>query len=271
MNIDTLVTTCNKTKSEILQMISENALQGNIIVGNQCGVDGLVMISGTNYTLKIINSNAVGVSNNRNRLLLESRADYVTFADDDIHFCLNYLSLVSTRLKEKKFPEAIRFNCKSLNAARPITQEEKSHKITSFSEIKEYGVCGSFFNRQFLLKNSLFFPIDMGPGTPNKCGEDTFFLNRFLKKRPEYYFFGEEICFTPQSSSSWYSKDDSNLLVSEGYAYRRTFGQLVCLFAGIYHVLKHRSRFPETPINKQLKLFILGSKKATESKKQKVN
>lgn len=240
MSIDFIVTSINKTKDDIFNLLSNSGLTGNILFGNQCMKENSIEeIKANNFSATIYNQNTRGVSINRNFLLRKSKADYVMFLDDDVFL-----------KKDFKFVEnnvsniAYRYNCISSNKNRPIKQINKNKNL-KFNDVKSYGVWGVLFPRVFLIEHKLFFDEEVGPGQYFNHGEDTLFLKKYLKNSGKLVQINETPFVVTQEFSTWKDGDIERELISHGYVYRKLFGRKG-LFILYYYYLKHKKNIKKS-------------------------
>jgi lipopolysaccharide cholinephosphotransferase len=253
---DTLITTFNKTKEQVVSLVNEGRFQGNILVGNQNSEKYVYKTTAKNGSpITIYGFTSKGVSQNRNQLLNFSTADYLTFCDDDMIMTDNYWTIVLSAFQ--KYPKAnvIRFNVESLNPKRKIRLGKKNGRI-GFLTLKSRGVVGCFYKRAWLFDNQLGFDETMGPGTAITSGEDTLFNHTLCKKTKQCFQVCKTIAQVKQDQSSWFSGYNEQYFINTGYTYQKMFGS----FAGIYlffHTWKHQNHFAGTP----KKIINIGLKK----------
>lgn len=246
MTFSYLITTINKTEEQILSIVSKANVKGIVLVGNQNSESySEKLIIDQNIEIHIFNILGKGVSKNRNLLLSKANSDYVTFLDDDVSF-LNDSQRIMEEMVERtsgKF-NAHRFNSMSINDQRPINQIEKNGTVTMM-ELRNFGVWGIYFNRLFLIKNSLRFDENVGPGSIINHGEDFLFMKEYLKKNKIYQhnYCGFSI---EQKDSTWNGKNRDVIreLFSHGFLYKRSFGIFWRQFLFV-HFLKHKGLYKD--------------------------
>ena len=247
MTYDILVTTFKKDEKQIVNLLIENNIFGNILVGNQGNVNfSEKTIVKENRNITIYNLTSLGVSKNRNFLLSKAKSDFVLFLDDDVHI-LNYD--FETELLERS-NNAYRFNLSSHNTNRPIKQIHVNKKL-KFAELKSFGVWGIFFPREFLIKKRVVFDELIGPGCWINHGEDSLFIKSYLTQGNILQV--DKTCFDVlQNESTWQgiNRDIRRELISHGYVYGCIFKKAAKFFL-FYHLIKNRKlyrsiRFIET-------------------------
>lgn len=239
--VDYLITFVGLAEEEIVSLIKKTNIKGHIIVGNQkCSQYSEAHIKLPDCKIDIYNLTSKGVSRNRNFLLEKSQSDYVSFLDDDI--CLNSksLELINSRSQNiMKDNISFRFNVISANPKRPIRQLPNSKKLKLF-KLRQFGVCGIFFNRCFLLNNHLNFREYIGPGTSINHGEDYIFLFDYFKCGGKMIQYAEVAMSAKQEESTWQgnNRNIQKELFAQGHNYRILYRNKAKLFLFL-HMLKH--------------------------------
>lgn len=268
MTIDILLTTYKKNYDEIIQLVSNLKLTGSIIVGNYSLVESEQEVLTENSFIRIINHNKKGVSNNRNLLLLNSKADIVSFFDDDCSITNStWKNIVIKEFQKRKEANAIRFDVISNDCERPIKGINKSSRLR-FSDVKSFGVWGFFFKREFLLKNNLLFNHLIGPGTEHNFGEDVEFSKRLFSITKNVYSSNSVLIDIIQSESTWFSGTyDKKYFFNMGYSGYFIFKRKSFLI-NIYHLIKHKKQYNGISLLKQISLTRSGYKQAKKDSKK---
>ena len=245
MTYDILITSFKKSKEQLLSLLDENNIFGNVLIGNQGSpfYSEEIIVQG-NRVVKIFNLTNKGVSKNRNFLLNQSRSDFVLFLDDDVRI-LNYCFDIN----KFDLAKAYRFNLTSRNIQRPIKQINRKRKL-SFGDLKSFGVWGIFFPRIFLVKNNIRFHEFVGPGCKINHGEDSLFLKDYLIIG-EIMQINKCVFSVEQSESTWQgaNRNIKNELISHGFVYGLIFGRKAKLYL-IFHLIKNKHHY-----NDKLRLF----------------
>lgn len=267
--VDYLITTVGKTKKDIINIIQQSNIRGRVIVGNQKSTKDCAEIFNIGNTeVILINSVGSGVSKNRNNLLNNSNAKYVTFLDDDVHFVGDNQKYVENVLSTSSC-DCIRFNVVSNNQDRPIKQINRN-KYLKFKDVTSFGVWGEFFSTDVLKKKSLLFREEMGPGTPIDHGEDTVFNREFLKTN-EIYQVNKVVFEIDQQESTWQGKNRNidRELKSFGYLYYLLYKKF-SFAAAVAFLVKHFKMYPKTyKFKKRISLMKSGIKASKDYEKQK--
>ena len=243
--IDYLLTFVGLTEDEIVSLVKKTNIKGHLIIGNQkCSKYSETHIKLPDCVIDIFNLTSKGVSRNRNFLLEKSQSDYVSFLDDDISLNAESLNVIDKKLQDiAKKDTSIRFNVVSTNPKRPIRQLSYSKKLKLFN-LRQFGVWGIYFNREYLIKNNLRFREYVGPGTSINHGEDYIFLSDYFKSGGKMIQFDEVAMFAKQQESTWQGENRNiqNELFAHGHNYRILYKNMAKLFL-LIHMLKHKKYY----------------------------
>ena len=267
MKIQYLLTLVKTEKKEMIKLINNLNIDGEILVGNQLMEnESQYVIQNNNYKARIFNLTSRGVSRNRNFLILKSDADYITFLDDDIYYEKGIQKDIERILSENQY-NCTRFNVVSDNEKRPIPQLKKEGFV-SFRNLTSFGVCGGFYKRQFLLDNDIFFNERVGPGTEVNHGEDGLFNKTFVQYSKIYSI--PKVAFRAKQLESTWHGEKRNLekeLISHGYVYYLLYGKFAQIMS-ILFLLTHMSHYPKNIRYKTLRRYMkIGIKKSKEENK----
>lgn len=261
MTLTTLLTTFNKSDSELLSLVLNNHLEGDVLIGNQCGKLGQKTLPQAGLpSIAVYALDSSGVSNNRNELLSHADADIITFADDDLIFTPGYVPKVLSFFEGHPEAQMVRYNVQSQNPERPIFQISEAKRV-GFRDISKYGVWGFFFRRQYLLDKDLSFNPKLGPGAQLSHGEDTVFLKAFIDTGAVAYQDPFLIATTPMDQSSWYGQNIENDILADGYCYQIIRGGWAGAF-GLNRYFRHRNYYPGYSLLKFMRIFKKGRQMA---------
>ena len=267
ISVDYLLTTVGKTKQELKKIVSQLNIKGRLLIGNQGSkeekITSEVMFD---CEVTIFDMVGYGVSKNRNRLLMASRNEYVTFLDDDMYYEKENQQKIETIVDQNR-DNAVRFNVISDNKERPIKTLKKQCHV-GFRKLSSYGVWGIFFKREFLIKNNIFFNEKIGPGTEINHGEDGVFIRNFTK-------YSKVFCVPPvafhakQSESTWHdnARNLEKELFSHGYNYYLIYEKKAQIMSVIF-LATHMNCYPKGTKYGTLREYMKkGIKKAMEESK----
>lgn len=266
MKIEYLCSVHGMSETEILEFLNKLNICGKIFVLNQqAKIDRSYELVTEKYQATIFDSTEKGVSKSRNKLMDISKADYITFIDNDMSFIGSSLPEIEDIIFKKK-EKCIRFNITSENQERKTKLLHKEGYV-GFNKIKSFGLHGCFFKRTFLIENKIYFDEDIGPGKYINHGEDTIFLKTFLCYS-KIYSCKQEIFAISHNKSTWRgeNRDIHQEMISHGYVYSILFPKTkrIRLFSFIF---LHKNTFPASYTIIQLyKWAVIGVKKYKEEK-----
>lgn len=239
-----LVTTCSLNRNQISDLIKKTRIKGSIIVGNQLmEKDSEYLIQDESFTALVLNMSSKGVSKNRNTLLKKANAKFITFIDDDMVY------IEDAQEKIESFLLTFNGHCARFNvykADEPIKQQLfKKEKRFTKNNMKSVGVWGEFFDRIFLLSNSIYFREEIGPGSVYNHGEDAIF-------NLDYSEYGTIRQFTTlafmieQATSTWHgeNRDLKHELISHGYVYWIIYKRNAKLCSFLF-LITHKKCYPK--------------------------
>lgn len=245
MTFDYAFTTVGLNHDQILALLCLSNIRGHILVGNQKSEKEYeYKIETNNFTAVVYNTTNIGLSKNRNFLLKKSKADKICFLDNDVFFIEGSQETVEKIVLNSKCT-CLRFNIVSNDKDRAPKQIHKNKKM-SFKNLTSFGIIGVFLDRDFLVKNSLFFNENIGAGTQINHGEDTVFYKELLKKKGTVYQ-SKEVCFCMSvEDSTWHgsSRDLEKELFAHGYLYAILYPYCTHLIS-LAFVLTHRRCYPK--------------------------
>ena len=231
MNIQVLVTTMNSdANTKICEM---NLCNANVIVANQNGCNSYKeWKQGKEKTVKVISTNTIGVSINRNIAISHSDADIVVFSDDDQVFLNDFEAIVSEEFQNHPKAEAIKFYCESTNKEKPLSfARPKSFKKANLRIIMSAGVPALAVKRSILEENNFLFSEKMGPGKHYFLGEDSVFLKQLMDANIAVYVSPLLLSYVKQDKSSWFNGYTDQYFISIGYAYAKIYNRAAIVMA----------------------------------------
>lgn len=235
------MTTLNKTEDEIKELVVNNNLQGNVIVGCQGSDEERESKSVFgNIKLTVYFQTSLGTSKNRNYLLDKVKTKYCIFLDDDILFLDNDFELL-----KKEAAKYENFDLLFFNLSYKDKRKVKHFKERRFRwlDARSFGINSVLFNVNFLKQNEILFNEKIGPGCEISSGEDGQFAMEVAKKSEDCYFATDTIIeISYDNGSSWFNGYDKKYFKNVGYTYSMCYGPFADLF-GIYTIIKHRKSF----------------------------
>ena len=228
MKLQIIVTTMHQNDFSIIDKMK---IVSDVIITNQSDSNSISFKRIKNGEALLVTTTSRGLSRNRNIGIefLSSNSDYVMFADDDLIFNNEYLTLIEDEFKTHPGADAIKFNLSNLSTVRKISMSPTtSFKKATRRSVSASGVWGLVIKKSSLIKYNLRFNELFGTGTENYCGEDTIFFQEMINKGIKLYLSPINIAGIDQTESSWF----------EGYTekYFKTTGMVL---AAIYPMLSY--------------------------------
>ena len=204
MNLCVLVTSMNQTD---LSLYKKMNLQTDAVIANQCGRNEVVEAIIDGHRVKMISTDTIGLSINRNIAYehMYTDTDFLLFSDDDLVFKDGYLNLIENEFRCHPEAQAIKFNLINLSENRKIAMKriEKYEKATLFN-MSSSGVWGAVFARKPLDNLNIKFHENFGAGKEYYCGEDSIFLYQ-TRRKLRFYRSPVIIAGIDQSESTWFT------------------------------------------------------------------
>ena len=251
MTIQVLIPTYKKKKDEIIELFDFLNIQTDCIFANQTGKNEIYCVKRKNCTIKVICTNTIGVSKNRNILKNNLEADIGVCIDDDCPLLDNYVEIISSAFKIKKCDFAI-FNGLWETHGNKKIHNRKTKKIRKFIDISYAGGPGFCFQKKSMEKYKLSY--DENIGVPNYicAGEDSLFYYNMCKTKANVYRFSDIIfrVAIDETNSSYFQGINEQYVTTRGYILKITHKKLFLLFA-----VKHAIRFRKQ--NNNLSFFTL--------------
>lgn len=256
MKLEILCTTMHRKD---ISKYNEMNLQTDAVIANQADCYGYEETKKDGKSIKFITTNTRGLSFNRNIALTYSTADIIVFADDDQRFIDGYEKIILDAFNDNPDADAIKFYNESANPERPLSfKRPKSFCKATKKSLMSAGVNGLAIKREFLLKNNIFFNINVGSGTEIFCGEDSVFYNELIKRKATMYLSPVLLSYINQQESSWFKGYTQQFFNSCGYVYALVYGELAPLVI-VRRAIKTRKRKGcDVSIVSMIKLMLKG-------------
>lgn len=258
MRLQVLVSTMDQSDFSLLDRMN---IQSDAIVVNQCDHSGVEVFEYKGNNIKWISMPERGVGLSRNTCLMNSTADIVLFADDDITYVDGYADSVVRVFEKNNEADVVCFNIHLKNSSKNIgghrdnIEAKRLHTINSM----RYGATLIAARRKALFRERISFSLLFGGGAEFSSGEDSIFvkdcLNAGLKLFSDVFFLGS----VDDSSSSWYMGINDKFFVDRGMLYAMIFPKTKLLIYCYY--AKKLSKLDEKySLSAILRLFRKGSK-----------
>jgi hypothetical protein len=201
--------------------------------------------SGINIPANIEIANDIGVSKNRNHLLLKSQADIVVFLDDDCLISETFSQTIIEYFINNPQNYAVRFKVNTDTKRMRVIDPDK--EVLSYYDNSDVGVLAFAFNRKFLLEKKIFFNEKIGPGTKYiQASEDTLFIKTFFKEGGTCgYIDGIVVDILNLGESTWKTEYNERRIITIGGAYYMLYKGLWPIMLFRYWFI-HRRKIPVT-------------------------
>lgn len=240
-DITICVATINKNYDQIIELINENHLCGNIIVGCQGAKEEKILTYKTEeIDAKIYFQTSIGVSKNRNYLLSKIDTKYFIFLDDDITLLDNALNIICNQINISCDADLLFFHLKYKDQR---VRKIKHTKYFKWIDARSFGINSIVFRNEFIKENSIKFNEKIGPGCEISSGEDGQFAMAVAKKSNSSYKCEKTIIeISYENGSSWFKGYEKSYFINIGYTYSMCYGIFAKIF-GIYTLIKHKEKY----------------------------
>lgn len=212
MTLQILISTMFEKDYSLLEKMNIN---NDCVVVNQTDEDSIKKFIFKNFNVIWINSMERGLSKSRNLALKYASGDIILLADnDEILFDSSGADIINQFIKNKK-ADLICFNIKSIGDKRKRYVNKKCKRLNFFN-IFRYGSARIAFKLKFIKKNRITFNENFGAGTENGGGEDSLFLNDFLKNNAKCFSNPLYIGNIDDTKSTWFSGYNEQYFVNIG-------------------------------------------------------
>ena len=265
-NVVVLIPTHHKTVEDIVNLYHFLNIKTDAIFANQNGLNDQINIKIDGNNVKIICTDTIGVSKNRNILL-----DSITF--DDIYFCIdddcvlvdNYHILITAFFK-KYTPEYVLFNGLVPYEGNRKIHNKKTKRVRSFLDISYGGGPGLAFKGSCAKKLNLKYFEKIGYPNYIYAGEDSLMLKRLSQSKIKFYR-SSDILFSieidKEDNSTYFKGFNDQFFITKGAVYKLLFPHFYRLIT-IYYCFSLAKK-TKRKYSKIRKLFRLGFKYAKEN------
>lgn len=222
MNLQILISTVNQTDYSLLDRMN---IRCDAIVINQCGKNAVEEFEYKGVNIKWISMQERGVGLSRNMALLNSTADIVLFADDDMVYADDCASEVKKAFVETPNADVFCFNIKLVNSTKKTgayRSNLKIERLCTFNSLR-YGACVIAARRKTLFRERIGFSLLFGGGAEFCAGEDSLFICDCLQKKLKVYSHTYVLGEVDDSGSSWYTGINDKLFIDRGCLYANAF------------------------------------------------
>ena len=257
MNVQILVSTMNQTDYSLIDQMN---LFADSIVINQCDQTNYTQLNYNGHRIDWYNTETRGVGISRNMAILYSSADICLFADDDMVYDDQSLENILSAFKVYKDADMIVFEVNGKGEKKTVSK--RIRLMNAFS----YGTFRIAVRRDALIKKRIMFSVLFGGGAKYSCGEDTIFINDFLKNRLRCYFSANVVGTNTQGPSTWFKGYNEKFIYDKGVLMRQIFG-VIGIIPLLLLLNKHLEWGDKLGKKKMMKLAVQGWKDFGENRK----
>lgn len=227
MKVQVLVAAMYQHDHSLLEKMN---LRSDAIIGNQCDRNSVEEFQWNGHNIKYLNFAERGVGLNRNNALMRADGDICLFADDDMRYCDDYVSVVTKAFADHPDADVLVFNLIEKEQTRRIIN--KCERVRWYNFLR-YGTARVAVRNASIQANGIYFNQCFGGGTPHCHGEDNLFLAACLQKGLKMYAVPAYIAeLSEERPSSWNTGYDEKYLKDQGVLYRtmsKRWWRLLCL------------------------------------------
>ena len=170
MGVQVLVATMNQNDHSLIKKMN---IKSDAIVGNQADFNLVERFKYKDNDITYLNFDEKGVGLNRNNSLMRATGDFCLFADDDMIYVDDFVTIVENAFKKIPNADVIVFNLVEQNPRRYIIN--KKIKVNYFNYLR-YGTARVAIKLKSIRENGIYFNQCFGGGTEHCHGEDNLFL-----------------------------------------------------------------------------------------------
>ena len=235
MKFQFLVSTMNKSESQVLDIVQANHLVPSATVINQTKGD---CYDYEKDGVRIYSYNERGLSRSRNRALERSDADICLICDDDIMYKKDVYLDITKAFEENPAYDIIAFFVKK-DDVYALNQKEEIHEISFMQSLSLMSVQIAF-KRKAIIENNIRFDELFGAGSGQYiCGEENIFLSDCLRKGLKILYIPIEIAALTESESTWFKGYDEIYFKTKGAVFYRMSKLLSIPLIGAFALLKY--------------------------------
>lgn len=257
MKFELAIATMNKNEDEVLSMIKQMNVKCNCLVIVQCDQENNTVIHINEQKIRIIYTKERGLSRSRNMAIMNSEADIMGIADDDLNYYDNFDELIVDYYISNKHADIVLFNIDDYSKKFP----NKNYKC-GFFELSGFISMQVTVRTSSLKSKNMKFNEYFGTGSSYvNSGEENVFLADNYRAGNKIFYCKNKILKRQETQSSWFiSFNEEKFISSRGsiyYAMTKHF----CLLYIIRFAFKYHKNIRPITITSAVKLMFLGIKR----------
>lgn len=236
MRVQVLASVMNQ---EMEQIVKRMHLDSDAVIINQCNHYDYQEMEWKGHRVRFLSCAEKGVGRSRNNAILRADGDICLFADQDIVYENGYAERIAEEFARQPKADMILFNIE-------IDEERRTYYNTARKRVRWYN-CGRYGAVSFAIRLSslqesrVTFSLLYGGGAKYSNGEDSLFLQEFLKKG--YCVMTAPVLIGREEAkgSSWFQGYDQKFFHDRGVLYHDLYGRLAPAMA-LRFLIAHRRR-----------------------------
>lgn len=244
LSVEVLVTSVRQDAP--LDLHARMNLTGNLLICNQGPKAEFNTWRRGPARIRMISTNTIGVGINRNLGLAYCDADICLLADDDMTYVDGYENMVRDAYGRHPDADAIVFNVRSMNPARPLG-EVLRNKRASRLDLAQLGIHGVAAKIESLRRANIWFSPLFGGGTRHGSGEDALFMQDLVKRGLRVYMCADTIAYAAQADSTWFTSFSYKYFFDKGALWEASYpglSSLIALRSSLRYRFKRNIRHP---------------------------
>lgn len=218
-------------------------LRSEALICNQCGKDGIHQTSSYGHRVTYYHSSQRGVGRNRNMGILNATGEILLFADQDVRYHDDYVSIVEQTFDQYPEADMILFEMERRNDPRFLRKPNQRECIrVRWYKSLRYGACRVAVRRSSLLKANVFFSLLFGGGAPFAAGEDSLFVMDCVRSGMHVIAVNRSLGVIDQQPSTWFEDYNEHYFRSKGALYYALLGKAYPLLI-VYYLLRNREEY----------------------------
>lgn len=238
------------------QLYVDMHISADAVIVNQCEDNNICEEQICDANVLFIHSSDRGVGKSRNTAIMNSDAEIIEFADDDMIFVRDHDKLVINEFETHPEADLIIFSLDSLNPDRPLLKILSFRRI-GYRKAMRYGCARIAIRRDKLINSGVVFSELFGGGAKYGSGEDTLFLLDCIKAGLHVYESPTKVADVKQNNSTWFKGYNEKYYKDKGALFAAMFPKLCYLYAGLSSIKNQNSNIRFV---KRMKLYINGIK-----------
>lgn len=220
-------------------LLKRMSVDSDAVLVNQCNRDANYELTWNGHVIRVMEISSRGVGVNRNTGILNSKADILVFADQDMMYEDDYAHKIESEFSNHPEADMILFNVQ-------VAEDRKTYENTTWKRVHWYN-CGRYgavsfaIRRARLLESRVMFSQLFGGGARYSAGEDSLFLKDLMDKGIRVYASPIVIGKEDDTESTWFKGYDEKFFYDRGVLYHQLYGCMARLWA-LRFLLAHKAR-----------------------------